>query len=225
MVKQSLRVLFLGKQGDAACGRARSWCQERFTDVAYFDGRWGEPLPDEARVWEGDLIISYLSRWVVPRELLGRATVAAINFHPASPEYPGIGCNNFALYEGAASYGATCHHMAAAVDTGPIIQVVRFPLEPQDCVATLLERTYAAMEKLFVEVMQRFVAEGRFPAAAEQWTRPPFTRAQFEALRRISPDMPAEEVARRVRATDYPPWGPYVELHGFRFQLVRERAA
>ena len=56
----------------------------------------------------------------------------------------------------------------------------------------------------------------------ERWTRPPFTRVQFEALRRIDPGMPADEVRRRVRATDYPPYGPYVELHGFKFKLAKD---
>ncbi|MEO7642777.1 MAG: formyltransferase family protein [Ramlibacter sp.] len=216
----SLRVLFLGKRGDQRCVQARAWCEQNFCEVAYFDGDWGEPLPEAARQWRGDLVISYLCRWVVPVAVLERAGLAAINFHPAPPEYPGIGCNNFALYENAPTYGATCHHMAARVDTGSIIQVKRFDMAPDQTVASLLERTYAAMAELFGDVMSAFVRSGNFPQSGENWTRPPFTRAQFEALRRIEPGMPADEVARRVRATDYPPWGPYVELHGHKFQLV-----
>ena len=56
------------------------------------------PFPKEAKKWQGDYIISYLSRWIVPSYLLNNAKIASFNFHPASPEYPGIGCNNFALY-------------------------------------------------------------------------------------------------------------------------------
>ncbi len=88
----------------------------------------GRSTAREARSWQGDYIISYLSRWVVPAELLERARRAAVNFHPASPDYPGIGCNNFALYENAAEYGVTCHHMAPRVDSGEIIAVRRFPV-------------------------------------------------------------------------------------------------
>lgn len=222
MVTSGLRVLFLGKRGDERCARARQWCERHFAAVDYFDGDWGDPLPEAARQWRGDVIVSYLCRWVVPAQLLERAAVAAINFHPATPEYPGIGCNNFALYENAPTYGATCHHMAARVDTGGIIQVRRFALAPRESVATLLERTYAAMAELFEDVMSGFLRTGRFPQSAETWTRPPFTRAQFEALRRIEPGMTADEVERRVRATDYPPWGPYIELHGHQFQLVHK---
>lgn len=222
MVNPALRVLFLGKREDPHCAHARAWCEKHFSAVQYFDGGWGDPLPQAARDWEGDLIISYLSRWVVPASVLGRARVAAINFHPATPEYPGIGCNNFALYEGAATYGATCHHMAARVDTGRIIDVTRFPVAVDETVASLLQRTYAAMSAQFEQVMTGFMRTGEFPASNERWTRPPFTRVQFEALRRIDPGMPADEVRRRVRATDYPPYGPYVELHGFKFKLAKD---
>lgn len=211
-------ILFLGKADDPDCARALDFCRENFTSVNSCLGRWGDPLPADARDWSGDYIVSYLSRWVVPAELLGRAKIAAINFHPASPDYPGIGCNNFALYEGAEQYGVTCHHMAARVDSGPIIAVRRFPVYPQDDVAALLERTYANQIALFFEIAD-LIADGRpLPKSAETWSRPPFTRKQFEELFRITPDMPPEEIARRIRAVSYGPYQPYLELAGYHFE-------
>ena len=110
--KNRFSLLFLGKADDPDCARALEFCQQAFAPVTYCLGKWGDPLPGKVQEWEGDYIVSYLSRWVVPDALLKRARKAAINFHPASPEYPGIGCNNFALYENASEYGVTCHHMA-----------------------------------------------------------------------------------------------------------------
>lgn len=213
------KVLFLGKKGDPACANARAWCDRQFAPVQYHEGDWGDAFPEAANQWQGDLIISYLSRWIVPASVLSNAKVAAINFHPATPEYPGIGCNNFALYEGAETYGATCHHMSSAVDTGRIIQVTRFQMASDETVASLLLRTYGAMFDLFMAVMTNYGETGQFAESAEQWTRPPFTRRQFEALRLIEPDMSVDEVQRRVRATFYPPWGPKMMLHGYVFNL------
>ncbi|MGC8857313.1 MAG: formyltransferase family protein [Anaerolineae bacterium] len=211
-------ILFLGKADDPYCVRALEFCQASFARVTFCLGRWGDPLPAEIRAWEGDYIISYLSRWVVPAELLRRARRAAINFHPASPEYPGIGCNNFALYEGATEYGVTCHHMAEKVDTGAIIAVRRFPVYPQDDVASLLQRTYEHQIELFFEIVG-LLAEGKeLPVSSEKWTRPPFTRKQFNELFRITPEMSPEEIARRIRAVSFEQWQPYIELHGFRFE-------
>ena len=150
MPKSNTSILFLGKADDPDCARALAFCQEHFTDVTHCLGVWGDPLPEAARDWEGDYVISYLSRWVVPEFLLERARKASFNFHPASPDYPGIGCNNFALYEDAKEYGVTCHHMASKVDTGAIIAVKRFPVYPEDGVAELLERTYVAPDRIIL---------------------------------------------------------------------------
>jgi methionyl-tRNA formyltransferase len=218
MNKPAFSLLFLGKADDADCTRALQFCQQAFAPVVYCLGKWGDPLPPEIQAWEGDYIVSYLSRWVVPDALLKRARKAAINFHPASPEYPGIGCNNFALYEDATEYGVTCHHMAPKVDTGPIIAVRRFPVYPEDNVDSLLKRTYENQIALFLEIAQLMADGKNLPVSAEGWTRPPFTRKQFNELFRITPDMPRDEIARRIRAVSYGPYQPYVDLEGFRFE-------
>ncbi len=215
-------LLFLGKAGDPDCARALEFCQKAFAPVTYCLGKWGDPLSPEILAWEGDYIISYLSRWVVPDALLKRARKAAVNFHPASPEYPGIGCTNFALYEDAREYGATCHHMAPKVDTGRIVAVRRFPVYPEDDVDALLKRTYENQIALFFEVAAQMADGNELPASAETWTRPPFTRKQFNELFRITPDMSRDEIARRVRAVSYGHFQPYVEIEGFRFEYKPE---
>ncbi len=211
-------LLFLGKADDADCIRALEFCQKNFGRVIFCLGNWGDPLSDEILRWEGDYIISYLSRWVVPEDLLRRAKMAAINFHPASPEYPGIGCNNFALYENAKEYGVTCHHMAMKVDTGRIIAVKRFPVNPEDDVASLLKRTYENQIALFFEIAQLMTEGKELPVSSEKWTRAPFTRKQFNELFVIRPDMAQVEIARRIRAISYKQWQPYIEIEGFRFE-------
>ena len=223
MSPSNVSILFLGKADDPYCARALEFCQARSSNVTFFLGKWGDPLPDYVHRWEGDYIISYLSRWVIPANLLERARVAAINFHPASPDYPGIGCNNFALYEDAKEYGVTCHHMAPKVDTGSIIAVSRFPVHPSDGVAEILERTYEHQIQLFFEIAALIVEDKPLPTSNETWTRPPFTRKQFNELFRITPDMSRDEIARRIRAVSYGPWQPYVEIAGFRFEYRPER--
>src|SRR5512140_1964321 len=179
MDNRTFSLLFLGKADDPDCARALAFCQQAFAPVTYCLGKWGDPLPPDIQAWEGDYIVSYLSRWVVPDALLKRAWIAAINFHPASPEYPGIGCNNVALYENAKEYGVTSHHMVPKVDTGRIIAVRRFPVYPDDDVAALLRRTYENQIALFFQIAE-LMAEGRqLPVSAETWTRPPCTRQQF----------------------------------------------
>src|SRR6202142_1559262 len=194
MTKNSFSLLFLGKTDDPYCARALKYCQESFAQVSYSLGKWGDPLSDDVRHWEGDYIVSFLSRWVVPEEILKHAGKAAINFHPAPPEYPGIGCTNFALYENAKEYGATCHHMASKVDTGNIIAVKRFLVYPEDDVDSLFKRTDENQIALFFEIVQLMADGKELPVSNEKWTRPPFTRKQFNELFVIRPEISKDEI-------------------------------
>lgn len=204
------------------------WCHaaERFVralvpEVVVCAGGRSDPLPGETVEWTGDYIISFLSPWIVPPDVLARARVAALNFHPAPPEYPGIGCYNFALYDGVDGYGVTCHHMAARVDSGPLVRVARFPVFPGDTVELLKERSMVFLLQLFYEVIATIVAGQPLPVSAESWTRRPYTRRELDALCRITPDMPRGEIDRRIRATTFPSApGPYLEIGDRRFEPI-----
>lgn len=212
--------LILSKTTES-CRAAQRFLQARSAEVTLAEGERGSPLPAVAQAWEGDYLISFVSSWIVPESLLARARVAALNFHPAPPEYPGIGCYNFALYENAATYGVTCHHMVRRVDSGKIVKVLRFPVEGHDTVATLKERSMTALFELYCDVLSGILEGEPLPASAEEWTRRPFTRKELDALCRVTPDMPAEEIRRRARATYFPGFlSAYVELAGLQFQVT-----
>jgi methionyl-tRNA formyltransferase len=182
-----------------------------------FTGQVGDPLPEEVAEGRPRFLISFLSPWIVPAAVLDRAGTA-LNFHPGSTDYPGIGCYNFALYEEAQRFGAVCHHMLAKVDTGAIVEERVFPVLPTDCVETLKYRTMVTMLAMLHDIGSLISIGAELPAAPTQWTRRPFTRREMEALKRIEPDMPAAEVRRRVRATTYPGYpGPYVAVGEERF--------
>lgn len=210
------RILFLGKKDDPLCAQALAFL-DRNCQVDSYLGAWGDKLPEEVGYWSGEYIISYLSRWLVPGHVINRATKAAINFHPASPQYPGIGCNNFALYDNASEYGVTCHFMDSKVDTGKIIGTDRFPVFSTDTVESLLARTYAFQISLFYRVVGQIFAGQELAPNGEVWARPPISRSEFNKLTIIEPDMTAEEIQRRVRATTFGKWKPVVKVAGFSF--------
>jgi len=199
-------ILFLGKRDDDHSLRAIEFIKSNFKDVTIVLGEWNDPVPEEMVSWRGDYIISYLSRWVLSSEILNNATISAINFHPASPDYPGIGCNNFALYNEEEKYGVTCHHMHQEVDTGPIINTKSFPIFESDSVASLLTRTYDFQLTLFYEIMNKILNDEKLPISEEKWSRKPFTRKQFNDLVKIEPHMSEEEIKKRVRATSFEGW-------------------
>ncbi len=219
MINNETSILFLGKRNDFHCKKSLTFLKKYFKNVTYYFGDWGEQLPEDIEKWKGDYIISYLSRWIVPQDLLNKCRIAAINFHPASPEYPGIGCQNFALYEDAKEYGVTCHHMDAKVDNGGIIAVKRFPILPDDNVDSLLQRTYDFQLVLFYEVLGKIIHGNPMPVSAENWTRKPFTRFEFNSLSLITSAMTKQEIDKRVRATSYKNFQPIIEIHSHIFEL------
>jgi methionyl-tRNA formyltransferase len=204
--KSTNSILFLGKKNDEYCDRALAFIEANFENVTTYYSAWGEPMPQEIRNWQGDYLLSYLCRWVVPAAVI-------------APAYPGIGCNNYALYDRATEYGVTCHHMAAKVDTGKIIAVKRFPVFPTDDVSSLLQRSYEFQLVLFYEIVSKILTKQPLPESTEQWTGRHHSREEFNTLGMIRPEMSDDEIARRVRAVSYGTFQPTVDLGGFRFEL------
>jgi methionyl-tRNA formyltransferase len=193
-------------------------------EVCLFQGQRTDPFPSESYGTGPDLTLSYMSPWVIPERILRETKKWAINFHPGPPEYPGIGCTNFALYEGASEYGVTAHLMERQVDSGRIIGVRRFPIEANETVYSLTEKSYRALVQLFQGIMSPILAQDTFPKCHEVWKRHPFTRQELEALCRVQVDMPQEEVRRRIHATTYPSMpGAYLEWMGYKFEYNPNR--
>ncbi len=202
-LRNNYRILFIGKRDDEYSKQAASFLEAGFPDTQVVFSRRTDTFPEELLEWNGDIIISYLSQWIIPQLLLDKAAVAAINFHPGPPEYPGIGCTNFAIYNGEKVFGVTCHYMKAQVDTGEIIRVSRFPILPEDTVYTLTQHCYEIIYRLFIEVMSGLISGKSFPQSDEHWTRKPYTRKQLNELCIVDPGMDRKEIKRRLRATTY----------------------
>lgn len=212
-----MEIVLLSKQdewSEKAAAVARAILGD---SISWTKGVFGQPLPEAIEGARPDFLISFLSPWIIPRDLLERSKVA-VNFHPASADYPGIGCYNFALYEEAKRYGAVCHFMAERVDSGEIIEERLFDVFPTDTVETLKLRTMITMLSMFHDFLAGIAGGGRATPCGKSWSRKPFTRKQLSALRQITPNMPPDEVRKRVRATTYPGYpGAAVTLGGVEF--------
>lgn len=215
----SSSILFLGKKNDKYVNQALKFCRDNFSDIFCYLGEWGDPFPEDIGYIDYNYIISYLSRWILPDHLLKKAKIAAINFHPAPPEYPGFGGNNFALYEQAKEFGVTCHHMAPKVDSGKIIAVKRFPIFTGDNISSLLDRTYIYQLGLFYDIMGGIINSGNIPSSNEHWNKQPYTRKMLDEISHIKADMSQEEISKRVRATSFNSWKPTVIIGDYVFEL------
>ncbi len=195
-----MKILLLTKE-NFWCDKAREFLMVHFGEQnvrVYSSNEKYKKIPKEILGEEGDMLISFLSPWIIPTSLLNKFAVA-INFHPGPPEYPGNGCYNFALYEGAMEYGVTCHFITKKVDAGPIIKVIRFPILPNESVQSLRDKSLSYLLVLFFDIMGMIIKGKALKPIKESWKRKAFTRKDLEELCRITPDMPAEEVQKRVK--------------------------
>jgi len=217
------KVLFLAKHKPFA-EDAAELVRQHIDNAEIIFGNLHAPFPAYLLNKKYDYVISYISPWIVPKYVLDNTKIAAINLHPGTPEYPGIGCTNFAIYNGEKKFGITVHHMEEKPDSGDIITVKRFPIFDNDTVYSLTQRCYAYIYMAFVEVFSLILSNKPLPKSEAQWRRKPFTRKELNDLCRITSNMSEEEIKRRVRATTYPDMpSAFIELAGVKFSIVGEK--
>jgi phosphoribosylglycinamide formyltransferase 1 len=89
-------------------------------------------------------------------EVFGRRVV---NTHSAPlPEFPGAHPIEDVLAAGVPETAATVHWVDEGIDTGPVIRLVRVPVEPSDTPATLRARVQAVEHRLLPEVVRELIA-------------------------------------------------------------------
>ncbi|MDP4283939.1 MAG: formyltransferase family protein [Bacteroidota bacterium] len=213
-------ILFIGKKDDYFSKVAADYLKENIPSAIIVYSAKSDPIPDIVKDWKGDYLISYLSQWIIPASILANAKEGGINLHPGSPDYPGIGCTNFAIYNQAKEFGITCHYMEAKVDTGAIIKVSRFPIHKNDTVYSLTQRCYANILNVFFELVDDFLKGVKPGLSQEQWKRTPYTRKELNELCVLTTEMDEEEINRRIAATTFgdKAWA-YFQLNGQNFYL------
>lgn len=191
------------------------------TSVFYSDSNLN-PFPIINLDDEIDFIISFLSPWIIPKNVLDKSWIS-INFHPAPIIYPGIGGYNFAIYNQDKTYGVTCHHMLPEVDSGVIIKTLTFPMDESDTVHTLKEKTMKYLLKLFNEIFDCIIKKIPLPLSKETWPRDPYTRKDLINLCEITATMREYEITRRIKATYFPDAKdlPFIKLANEKFILSR----
>jgi methionyl-tRNA formyltransferase len=219
-----MNICFLTKREKPGVKKAIVFIKNLTKDIDVFYGDATNPFPESVAKENYDVIISYISPWIVPKMVLEKTKMWNINFHPGPPEYPGIGCFNFAIYNSAKQFGAIAHIMKSKVDTGEIIGVKRFSMAEEETVESLSLKTYSALLSLYKDIITYVVANDSLPESSETWKRKPYKRIELEDLATIKTNMSKKEIDKRIRATYYPGKpAPFIELYGHRFEYNPDR--
>jgi len=219
-----MKICFLTKKEKPHVKDAISYLDKISTRIDVYDESGIKDFPNQVINTNYDMIIAYITGWIVPNPVLQNTIKWNLNFHPGPPEYPGTGCFNFAIYDEAKEYGSTVNIMEPAVDTGEIVAVDRFLINDNETVETLSKKTYKSIFKLFKTVVDKIHYDNSLPKSDEIWTRKPYKRVDLEKLCEINHGMKYDEVNKRIRSTylkGKP--APFIELGGYRFEYNPDR--
>ena len=225
--ERSVRVLFFGRSGWEGTQKASDFLKKLGCKVTFVEssGR-GEALPEDLRDWNGEFIFCLRSLFVLPKDVLDKATIAAVNFHPGPVDHPGSAGISFALYEGDTNFGVTAHIMNERVDNGPILECRRFPILPEDSVDTLLQRTHFNLLDLFLDIVEDLVARRKealdkmiMDSSESEWVGDARKMKDLDELQVIKTDITEEELQRVIRATYTKEFPPTINLYGYEFSL------
>jgi methionyl-tRNA formyltransferase len=169
-----------------------------------------------------DLVISFLFWKLIREPLISLGRIGCLNFHPAPlPDFRGLGGYNIAVLEGLAEWGVSCHFVDERFDTGDLVEVQRFTIDPDAHTSFSLDvETGNHLVALFRSVIERTLAGAELPRTPQSEGRY-VSREDFERLRVVRP---GDDLDRKLRAFWYPPYpGAVLEVDGRRLTLVDER--
>jgi methionyl-tRNA formyltransferase len=170
-------------------------------------------------------LLAFVTSTIVPASVLAALGHSAYNFHPGPPDYPGLSPAQFALYDGARSFGATVHRMVAAVDAGPIVAVSEFAMPESPTLTSVETLAFQHLARLFWDLSPALMAAAPLEETVIAWGSRKSTKRSTEAMCDIGADIAAAELHRRIAAFGHSPMGlrPTVTLHGYRFRLEADQ--
>lgn len=235
-----MKILFMGGSADAP--KALNWtalqpeativgvvgdknlkeCAENNLYPFYSLEEAGEKIgkdPDWA-----ELVISFLYWRILKHPVIDVPRYGCINFHPAPlPEYRGRAGCSFAILDKLSEWGCTAHYVNEGIDTGDIIEVVRFPFDwHQETGLSLKQKTFAVQRKLYKEVLTKVFQEGRVACTPQRADKGRYISTQdMLAAMKISE---GDDIDAKIQAFWFPPHeGAYIELSdGQRYTLVNK---
>lgn len=224
-MKKNFSVLLLLRKNTHSCKKFYKFIvsKSKKTSVIWTDAKSKRNFIDKIKK-KFDYIISYRSNIILKKKNLKLAKIAAINLHPGPPNYRGIGCLNYAIYNGEKKYGFTIHLMNERIDNGKILFVKRFPIKKYITVKALLGLTHAycyKYSKLFFSSILKDSKQLEFfkeKYKKEKWSKIINSKKFLENFYQIK-NFNKKEVQKKINATVYKNYLPFIKIGKHQFIL------
>lgn len=147
----------------------------------------------------GKVLICFCTGLVLPKSILERFSPDhSYNFHPGTPQYPGLDAHRWACYEQSTTFGATLHKLTSVVDGGPIVATLEMSVRP-DALPTEYHEIGESSAKALYTLMAPRIANGEQPPSGANWTGIKRLRKQTLQMCNLA-GLDSQECSRRRRA-------------------------
>lgn len=184
-------------------------------------------IPD--RFAEGELDLGLLCRFskIIKQDVIDAFRLGVINMHGGLlPEFAGLYSCNHEILCASPIGGGTLHYVDAGIDSGDVLARLEFPIEECDTGYSVFQKTqivlYEGMISLIPDVLTgKAVGVPLSNYAAAGRPQRYFNARSLEGEKTVDfKAMTDEEIARRVRAFDFPGHEPaYVFVDGRKVYL------
>ncbi len=202
--------LVLVTQPDRPAGRGLRACAPRMKSVAQ---EAGVPVLQPEKIGaaagqladlEPDLVVVMAYGQILPPAVLAIARVATVNLHASLlPRHRGASCIQAAIDQGDPVTGVTAMHVVRELDAGDVICARSLPINADETGGSLHDRLADLATGVLSDAMILFQS-GDPPRLPQDAGRATFAPKLGRDDGRIDWRLPAERIARRVRA--YHPW-------------------
>ena len=176
-----------------------------------------------------DLVISYGFMKLIKEPLISSPRIGCINFHPAPlPEWRGMGGTyNYAIYESVKRWGVSSHFVDKNFDSGDIINVNHFNINPDDETPySLSKKSHYKLLQLFYEVIDIIVKnENSLDCIPrnKQGVGRYISKSDFNKLRKIDHQDSTDIINKKIKAFWCPPHhGATLIINGTEYTLLND---
>jgi methionyl-tRNA formyltransferase len=151
-----------------------------------------------------DLIWITDYKYLISEEIIKLAPFGAVNLHPSLlPKYRGRASINWAILKGEKVLGLTAHFVDAGMDTGDIIDQMKFKLTQEQDIGDALNILYSAYETITRRVICRFI-DGRIDRVVQNHNAATVFHRRVADDGKINFELPAHDILNLIRAVSRP---------------------
>jgi methionyl-tRNA formyltransferase len=171
-----------------------------------------------------EFIFCFRSFYILKKKLIDQSKFGAINFHPGTPKYRGIGAVNFAIYQKSKSYGSTAHFINEKIDNGKIIDVCEFKINKSHNIEKILNKTYLLMFKQAIRVFKNILQNKNYYLSKKKtkfkWSKKLYTSSDLNKLYEINLSKCKLDLTKLLNATYTKKFKPFIKIKNTKYFLV-----